>query len=69
MCTLLALAISPHRHIIRYMKQLFFNRETWSECNEEIFMAQAHTCSIESLKNIHDLTDGTVAMFLVCLYW
>ena len=46
------------RHIIRYMKQLFFNRETWSDCNEQLFLAQAHACAIESLKNVYDPSDG-----------
>ena len=46
------------RHVIRYMKQCFFNRDTWSECNEQVFMAQAHACALESLKNIHDPADG-----------
>ena len=48
------------RHVIRYMKQCFFNRDTWSECNEQVFMAQAHACAIESLRNIHDPADGKV---------
>ena len=40
------------------MKQLFFNRETWSDCNEQLFLAQAHACAIESLKNVYDPSDG-----------
>ena len=63
------------RHVIRYMKQCFFNRDTWSECNEQVFMAQAHACAIESLKNIHDPADGKIRIsdsfihdVIVCVY-
>ena len=49
-------------HVIRYMKQCFFHRDTWSECNEQMFMAQAHACAIESLKNIHDPADGKISI-------